>query len=445
MSFFRKARPISEHGGRRVQPFQAGYVGPIPIARFGAARCLFITSCSIDAEVVTLIHLVFEPKIITKLELPMASISYIKNKKQWRIRKHITDPLTGKVSLYDKILPKLATRQDAAHVAAGFDQVARQIKLGRFYTPDTIASVVSAWLVLMRCRTSRTLDLYRHNIGRFIASLPLTITHVHQIQPSHIFDFIAAITERWSPATANRYLAVIKSFCRWFSRRYSLSNPSSAVDMLPEPNPQTRFLTQAEFDLIIASARESTIDTFLFLANTGLRASEFCGLRWSNIADDLQSLTLAGKGRKKRIIPLNAFCRDVLKKIRPPQITPDTPVFISKSDCLTYKGRPSTRGGLYNTCAAVARRCGIPAFGPHAFRHWFATQLLLRGVPIAHVSLLLGHSSISTTQRHYIHILPGHLAGITECLGRPLSSGMSGGEASLLGEKFNQGDLRPAL
>ncbi len=361
----------------------------------------------------------------------MASTMYLPAKKRWRVRKHVTDKFSGQIRRYDVLV---ASRTEAVKTAAEFDRIAKGVKSGQS-TPDQISSAVAAWLSLARSRTERVYDLYRRNISRFVDSLPHHVSWVNQIQPIHIYTFIAMITKTRTAATGNRYLTVVKSFCRWVSRKYSLPNPATAVDMLPEPDPESRFFSQSEYDSILRIASPWHKDLFMFLSNTGLRATEFCTLRWSNVADDHSSLTTLGKGRKKRTVPLNSACKAILKRLQTPHTNPADPIFISKSAVKKYYGRPLTRGGLYNLCSDYACRLAIPSFGPHAFRHWFATRLLLAGVPIAHVAMMLGHSSIATTQRHYIHILPRHLQGLTECLA---AAAVVGGTASDLVEKGDQ-------
>lgn len=74
------------------------------------------------------------------------------------------------------------------------------------------------------------------------------------------------------------------------------------------------------------------------------------------------------------------------------------------------------RGLLNKVCRNAAVAAGIQMFGPHALRHYFATRLLRRGVPIAYVSKILGHSSIRVTEQFYQHFLPDFLDGRTEIL-----------------------------
>jgi integrase len=100
--------------------------------------------------------------------------------------------------------------------------------------------------------------------------------------------------------------------------------------------------------------------------------------------------------QKRRTVPLNQVCRQVLQR---PSI---------------YK--PTTRNALQLQFNRLARRCGLDLFGPHALRHYFATQLLLASVPIIKVSKLLGHASVKTTERTYAHILDEDLVHVTDVL-----------------------------
>ena len=80
------------------------------------------------------------------------------------------------------------------------------------------------------------------------------------------------------------------------------------------------------------------------------------------------------------------------------------------------KDEPLNRNKLYKCISKSCCDAGLDGGGPHAARHFFATQLLLGGIPIIKVSALLGHSTVSTTQRHYSHILSPDLSDVTSVL-----------------------------
>jgi site-specific recombinase XerD len=231
-------------------------------------------------------------------------------------------------------------------------------------------------------------------MDRFLEALPKSVLRIQQLAAAHINEYLYQLRDQGCKnRTLNAHLTAIKSFCRFYASRYKIANPASEVKPLIEDPPDARFLSPGEFKKIMAIASPLSRDRLLFLAHTGLRAAEFHTLRPNAISPDLTTLTVTGKGRKKRSIPLNRTAREILPRIR-----------------------PASPNALWLQCNRLAARADIPQFGPHAMRHWFATQLLLKGCPIAKVSKLLGHASIRTTERAYAHILPSDLANATDVL-----------------------------
>jgi len=231
-------------------------------------------------------------------------------------------------------------------------------------------------------------------IDRFLDSLPKSIVRIQQLDAAHINEYLYQLRDQGSiNRTLNAHLTAIKSFCRFYSARYKIANPSAEVKPLVEDPPDARFLTPDEYKKVMAIATPLAKDRLLFLAHTGLRATEFYELRPNAVSADLSTLTITGKGRKKRSIPLNKTAREIL-----PRLVPASP------------------NALLLQCYRIAEKAKIPQFGPHAMRHWFATQLLIKGVELVFVSKMLGHASVSTTERIYAHILRGDLANATDVL-----------------------------
>lgn len=347
----------------------------------------------------------------------MANVFFDKRRRTWQIRKQFKDPRTGKIHRLHKTLPKGATRTAAKHVAEQMDKRARGIKLGILGCPESIESAKNRWLLHIRQNTDRTRGHYEEVIGRFIEGLPESVLYCDQITRQHIEDYIISLLENGlKNRTGNAHLTPIKAFCGWFSDMYSIHNPADRIRMLREDPPNARFLTEEEYVKIMDAADDSFRERLGFIANTGLRASEFCGLTWGNIGPDGKSITITGKGRKRRTVPLNSLCLEILDKIRPENPDPGEVIFKNGCNKKKLNGGPIGRRRLYEQCVIMAKALKMPKFGPHSFRHRFATQLLLRGVDIAYVSKLLGHGSTKFTEKVYIHILPKHLAGLTECL-----------------------------
>lgn len=341
----------------------------------------------------------------------MASIKYISARNRWRVRWHIT--------CYDGSIDKgsqvFRFKSDALEFKKIVESKEHRLKSGLAKPTESIKHAADKWQSYNKQHTARTQQHYSMVIKKFTDSLPSQVTDIRQITTGHVQDYITAKIEglgesRNPNRTANAHLTAIKSFCRWINSTYSVPNVSGAVKMLKENEPEARFLTPTEYEKVLRAVDGLDRDIILFAANTGLRATEFCELTTSDISHGHKSISLVGKGRKRRTIPLNATCVEILKRLKP---KPNTTIFFSKSKTK----RP--RHLIYQVCVSAAKAAEVPVFGPHSLRHHFATELLLRGVPIAKVSKLLGHASIRTTEKIYIHILDKDLDGLTECLVSP--------------------------
>jgi integrase len=270
---------------------------------------------------------------------------------------------------------------------------------------ESLAHAVAHWKSASeKLHTDRTRGLYEDVIDRFLASLPAGVADVSQVSAKHIQNYLAGMAG--TNRTGNSHLTAIKSFFRYMAGRHQIPYPAATVRMLPEDPPKARFLTPEEYRQVVAVADDEMKDVIRFLAHTGLRISELTSLTGANVKGKL--LTVIGKGRKRRHVPLDATAQEVLTARNP---RPGKSVF---SFSLSQYMRP--RQAILDRCYILATHAGVPSFGPHALRHLFATELLRHGAPISHVSQLLGHSSIKTTERVYIHFLPGYLDGATDLL-----------------------------
>jgi len=268
-----------------------------------------------------------------------------------------------------------------------------------------IFAVLDEWLCYCNRFAKTTQKYYRRVIKRFITFLD--IETIDQISCRKIEKYISnSLGEGLKNSTANLHLRTIKTFCCWLARNYEVKNYSKGIRRLRTDPAEPRVLTWEEYQKVLSVCSETETDIIRFLFNTGCRCSEFVNLRWRDVSKDLKMLTVLGKGRKKRYVPLNDVCRGILQKY---ERGPDDTLLHFLRNC-------KARRTLYKNCARVSKRAGIPIAGPHSYRHCFATTLLLRGVPISHVSKLLGHSSIAITEKAYIHFMPDYLNGITDVL-----------------------------
>jgi len=253
-------------------------------------------------------------------------------------------------------------------------------------------------------RSSGTAYHYKMHVTNFLIWL-----EDKPVEPCTIEDYVTHVLARSTKATANNHIAALKSFFAWYAPRNHLPDPTVEIKMFPKceikPRRQ-RFLTEKEYAAVLLVAENGIgRDTIEFLANTGLRRAEYCKLNGQLLDENgTHLLVKSGKGNKDRKVPVNAKVREIIDRNRHPNGT---------LLCVTYW---KNANDIWCWCQSLARRAEIPAFGPHALRHYFATALIRRGVPLKLVSLILGHASVTMTEQIYCHLVPTDTTGATDCL-----------------------------
>lgn len=358
----------------------------------------------------------------------MASVRFRPEKNYYEIRKYVTDPKTRRAINFIETLPADASQLQIAKLCDRLDKQAAAIKAGSNKIPDTVQRSFNEWRRWIQNKpvgrkrkilSERTQAYYRTVLERFIRSLPRATRKITQLIPAHVEAFNnRLLDEGLKCRTVNANLTAIKSFARWLSDLYGVENFAAEVPLYSEENPDHRFFTDEEYTAIMAAGSALFRQRFGFISHTGVRATEFVTLRWADVNEHTATLRVTGKGGKIRHIPLNRACMAILAEIKcqTPQFGTNNRIFVSKSNSHGNLGGPIGRRVLNLQCEPIAERLNIRKFGPHAFRHWFATALLVKGVPVKHVSRLMGHGSVRTTETIYEHILPGHLKGVTDCL-----------------------------
>jgi site-specific recombinase XerD len=206
---------------------------------------------------------------------------------------------------------------------------------------------------------------------------------------------------RAAPATVNRRVAALRGFFAFLYAKGDVpSNPAARLTGVRLVRAAPKALASPELRRLLREARRSANPlhraVVLVLAHTGLRVSELCALRVSDvvISERRGKLIVRGKGEKVREVPLNAEARWALREwlaVRP--TVPSDALFVGRRGGLT----PNGVWGIVRKCA---RRAGVDAH-PHMLRHTFATRLLREaGADLVTVAELLGHESLDTTARY---------------------------------------------
>jgi integrase/recombinase XerD len=137
---------------------------------------------------------------------------------------------------------------------------------------------------------------------------------------------------------------------------------------------------------------------------TGLRVSELVNLKFENLNLELGLVRVLGKGSKERLVPLGdyalKFLKTYLENVRPQLANEKSKNFVF----LNRRGAPITRQRFWQIIKDYAKKCGLEdKVTPHVIRHSFATHLLQGGADLRALQMMLGHSSLSTTQI-YTHL-----------------------------------------
>ncbi len=225
--------------------------------------------------------------------------------------------------------------------------------------------------------------------------------------------YLSRLRERgFSPFSIARRLSSLKSFFYFLieERGFKISFLSFLESpKLPQRLPKVLSLEEIE-KLLQAPNLNSSLGfrdrTMLeVLYATGIRVSELVGLKLENLNLNLGLVRVFGKGKKERVVPLGEVALEYLMKyleeIRPKFLAGKSKDFLF----LNRRGAPLTRQRFWQILKEYARKIGLPLskVSPHIIRHSFATHLLEGGIDLRALQMLLGHSSLLTTQI-YTHL-----------------------------------------
>ena len=234
----------------------------------------------------------------------------------------------------------------------------------------------------------------------FVGGIPIS-----QVTLKHLQDFSDTLLEQ-KPRTVERKLATVRSLLT-FSHQTGMI-PFDVGRALRSPKIPDE-LTQkilAEDDIRRMIGMEPILRNQVLLRilyGAGIRASEASGLTWLNVqprSGGGGQISVLGKGRKIRSIPLAIRTWEALMTIKPERPGISTPVFCRDD------GRPMSRTYVTTVVSRAARRAGIDQqVSAHWLRHGHASHALDRGAKLTVIQMTLGHTNLKTTSR-YLHARP---------------------------------------
>ena len=270
-----------------------------------------------------------------------------------------------------------------------------------------------AYLLLERGAGVNSRDAYGTDAKRLCAYLEANMIEVADVDSDILRGFMASLLDcGLSPRSMARTVSGIRSFFRFLQLDGRIaSNPALLLEIPRAGFHLPEVLAVEEIDAMIAAinpeAREAVRDRALIetLYGCGLRVSEVINLQMDSIFFDEGYLTVFGKGRKQRLVPMGEITADAitlwLEERADGKIAPGEEKYLFLSP---RTGKRITRIRVFDIVKALADRAGIAReVSPHTLRHSFASHLLEGGANLRAIQEMLGHEDISTTQI-YIHM-----------------------------------------
>ena len=217
----------------------------------------------------------------------------------------------------------------------------------------------------------------------------------------------AHLTNAVSSRTLKAYYIYLQGFFRWSVAEGLI--PQSPLERIPAPiarSQQVQGFTREQIQALVQAARHTThpnrdVAIIWFLYDTGIRASELCGLRLNDLDLSGRSCIIQkGKGGKRRTVHLGRVtAKSVWNYLREQPREGNDPVFIS--DRGTRSCEQLTRSGLLQLIERLGKAASVRGkCSPHVFRHTFAVEFLRNGGHIYALKELLGHNSLHMCSRY---------------------------------------------
>lgn len=268
-----------------------------------------------------------------------------------------------------------------------------------------------AHLTVERNLSPRTVESYARDLRQFSAWLVEQQLDLKSVERSGLRNYLGSRRDAGlSPRSSARALSALRSFFRFLLQTEVLTaDPTANLKSPSLWRTVPHALTTEEIDALLAAPDTSTTlglrDRAMLetLYATGLRVSELVGLTLDRVRLDPGFVRVLGKGRKERLVPLGDSAISSLEEYfegsRPDLNRDHRPEVF-----LNHRGGRLTRQGFWKILRGHAVRAGLTSsISPHVVRHSFATHLVENGADLRAVQMMLGHTSLTTTEI-YTHV-----------------------------------------
>jgi site-specific recombinase XerD len=201
-------------------------------------------------------------------------------------------------------------------------------------------------------------------------------------------------------STLNRKRMSIRALYRYMvSINKIQANELLMIDPIKTDWQQMPALTYDQYKKIIQIANERDAAIMVTLCVSGMRVSELCQMNVGDVRESVDTIRIMGKGKVERLVIISTECRkiiiDYVNGWRSRFAVPDNNAMFIKQD-----GSRLTRRAVSDMICRLANKAGVQHSTSHTMRRTYATMAMNNGVDIKDVQMLLGHKSISATQRY---------------------------------------------
>ncbi|PLR69741.1 MULTISPECIES: tyrosine recombinase XerC [Bacillaceae] len=223
--------------------------------------------------------------------------------------------------------------------------------------------------------------------------------------------------------TISRKISALRSFYRFLNREKLVKeNPFASVSLPKKEQRLPQYFFEEELEKLftlsntsepIGQRNQALIEV---LYGTGIRVSELCQIKLSDLDLHIGTVLVNGKGGKQRYVPFGSFAQDTLEQFisagRKQLLLKDKQNRDHDTLFVNHRGGPLTVRGVRHILNEMIKKTSLTMnISPHMFRHTFATHLLNEGADMRSVQELLGHAHLSSTQI-YTHVTKDHLRNI---------------------------------
>lgn len=267
-----------------------------------------------------------------------------------------------------------------------------------------ILSGYNYYLKVERGLSPNTVKAYTADIEGFYEFLRHRGVTLRDASSSDISDYIISVSDYLSKRSQARLLSSLNSFFDYLvSEGDRKDNPSSAVDS-PKLGKYLPVVLSVEEVRAILKAASNERDRAILevLYGCGLRVSEVCSLKISEVYLKDMFVKVMGKGSKERLVPMAPSTASAIMDYL--SVRPESDAGCEDVLFLNRFGRALSRVAVFKMVKSVALVAGVDKnLSPHTFRHSFATHLIENGADLRVVQEMLGHESILTTEI-YTHV-----------------------------------------